>query len=328
MVRLPATALIALIFGLLMTTAVPLSAQATPERFWLAGCYDGNHIIVYFQAVKFKGTVPAVRRRINPPVSDGFFIPEELPADYVAAFQKSTGAEHFSLGDTYDLLTGDGGVVPITLTTLVGTEGDEEVGNDSYIGALATLSNRSGVPPHGYYAVRRHREVKAGPKMISALFARLLDEPTRLNTQTRIAALLTQRQRMNPTGVSPRFSIQQFRLANGSLRYYAQADWSSAKGQPDEKEDILAAWISPIPGPHILATESRMSPDGLNATLPRLLNVVDLGDGRTGLVVASSGEDSIALTLFEYRDGLSRADASPTGHRSRRITPPDSDYSP
>jgi len=43
---------------------VPARAQAKPERFWLAGRYDGNRVIVYFDAVKFNGALPSTSRRL------------------------------------------------------------------------------------------------------------------------------------------------------------------------------------------------------------------------------------------------------------------------
>jgi len=39
------------------------------------------------------------------------------------------------------LLLDYGKIATVTLTTLVGTETDEQVGNDSFIGALATLDD-------------------------------------------------------------------------------------------------------------------------------------------------------------------------------------------
>jgi len=35
-----------------------------------------------------------------------------------------------------------------------------------------------------------------------------------------------------------------------------------------------------------------------------LLNVVDLGDGKTGIIVNITGEDSAEIDLMEYRDGV------------------------
>jgi hypothetical protein len=40
---------------------------------------------------------------------------------------------------------------------------------------------------------------------------------------------------------------------------------------------------------------------------PELFNVLDLGDGRTGIIVQFLGGDSRALDLLEYRDGISLA---------------------
>jgi hypothetical protein len=114
-------------------------AQENPERFWLAGRYDWNRIVVYFDAVHFGGTVPSEAEKIPCPVQVGVFCPVKLPLSYIAQFQQSPGAEHFSVGDKYDLLLDSGSVVTVTLTTLVGFESDEGVGNDSFIGALATV---------------------------------------------------------------------------------------------------------------------------------------------------------------------------------------------
>lgn len=38
------------------------------ERFWLAGRYDGYRIIVYFDVVKFNGTVPSIAEKLTDPV--------------------------------------------------------------------------------------------------------------------------------------------------------------------------------------------------------------------------------------------------------------------
>jgi hypothetical protein len=39
-----------LLLSLLESHKVTILTQAAPERFWLAGRYDGNRIIVYFDA--------------------------------------------------------------------------------------------------------------------------------------------------------------------------------------------------------------------------------------------------------------------------------------
>jgi len=302
----------------LVLLAASASAQSQPERFWLAGRYDGNRVIVYFDAVKFNKTVPPGARKITQPVAEGFFDPVELPASYIAQFQKKAGAEHFSLGDRYDLLAGEGTIVTIKLTSLVGTEGDEEVGNASYVGALATTARPVDLYlTKGYYAVRRHRLVSVPvpvPKS-AAGYAHLLDQLLPFDTQTEIVELMKQRMKTIATqeewarlqNVSPRFSVQSFYLAGGGLRYYAKLDWSSRAARNDEANDVLAAWLTPSPSLRILAVETHSSA-GLIAQLPSLFNVVDLGGGSTGVIVNRVGEDDIALRLFEYRDGASLAD--------------------
>jgi hypothetical protein len=42
-----------------------------------------------------------------------------------------------------------------------------------------------------------------------------------------------------------------------------------------------------------------------SSELPDLLNVVDLGGGKTGIIFGISGEDSGSLNLAEYSDGAS-----------------------
>jgi hypothetical protein len=134
------------------------------ERFWLAGRFDGNRVIVYFDAVKFDRTVPSIAERLTDPVVAGFFMPKKLPWSYIAKFQKRPDAEQFKVGDKYDLLMDCGMAAPVTLTTMIGTEGDEEVGNDSYIGALATPSNSEHLLlfSNSFYVLRRHRELGSG----------------------------------------------------------------------------------------------------------------------------------------------------------------------
>ena len=136
-------------------------AGTKSERFWLAGRYDGNQIIVYFDAVKFNGTLPSNVKKLAPAVAERVFEPFELPASYVDQLQKGPDAEQFALGGKYDLLLDYGKAVTVTITTLVGTETDEEVGNDSFIGGLATV-NESDLPylrSRSYYVLRRHKEI-------------------------------------------------------------------------------------------------------------------------------------------------------------------------
>src|SRR4051812_39138376 len=116
-------------------------AQGDTDQMWLAGRYDGNRVVVYFQETKFGGTLQGNAKPIAPPVAGGFFSPVEVSANYLAEFL-SPSAEHLNMGDTYDLILGNGLIATVKLTALVGCETDEQVGNESYIGALGTVQQR------------------------------------------------------------------------------------------------------------------------------------------------------------------------------------------
>ncbi len=273
---------------------------------------------MYFDAVKLGNAGPPNAVTIPYPVAERFFAPVALPPSYVRELQRGPDAEHFAVGDRYDLLLGGNDVEPVTLTTLVGFESDEGVGNDSYIGALATLDNKDGLLfQQNYYVVRRHHErgnaaAGLGPGQ-AAVHAGLLKEPLRFDVETQIASRLVQRMkslapdavRLKAASLSPAIKVQSFTLGDGSLRYYARAEWRSGNEPNGRATFALAAWIAPQPTPHILAVEAQGSSlGGFEEELPNLLNVVDLGNGRAAIIVSESGEDSSALFLFEYRDGV------------------------
>ncbi len=302
------------LFGVVTAQCVPIQTKTQPERFWLASRYDKNRIIVYFDAVKFNGTLPHDAQSLADPGAGGFFAPVKLSASYIAQFQKSPDAEHFALGDKYDLLMDEGHIATVTLTTLVGAESDEEVGNNSFIGALATLENDDLIFfSKNLYAVRRHHnrpDVESKPKFDpEAVHAGIQGEPVRFDIQTQIVALLNQLMKKAVKNLSPVFEVQAFCVANGTLRYYARAEWKWRSEK--ELHEIyhssvyaLGAWIAPSPTLHILAVQERTTEyDDFGSILPTLINVVDLGGGRTGLIVSSSRNDSNSLDLVEYRDG-------------------------
>jgi hypothetical protein len=312
--------LLAFLIGTVCLQTTPASGQATPERFWLAGRYDGNRVVVYFDAVKFEGTALPVSSKIANPVAGAFFTPMELPASYIARFQNSPNAEHFAIGDPYDVVLGNGVIATIKLTTLVGCETDEQVGNDSFIGALGTVEKDEAlIFTKDYYAVRRHQEpgIAAGTPKTKAeylKYAHLTGEPVRYDVEAKIAELLNQRMKTEATeseqrvagNISPAFTVQPFHLADGSLRYYVRAEWKSGREPKNTPSYLLAAWITPRPTLRILAVEKRTSPyDGIENGLPNLRNVVDLGAGRTGMIFGISGLDSTDLRLVEYRDAAS-----------------------
>ena len=289
--------------------------QAKRERFWLAGRYDGNHVIVYFDAVKFEGALSSSSHDLAPAIAEGFFGAVKVPANFAARFQKGSTAERFALGDKYDLLLEGGLVRTVTLTTLIGAETDEGVGNDSFLGALATLEKEdAGFLTANYYVLRHHiAKENVGneltPPNPDATYAFLEQEPVRFDVQTQIVDLLTQRmktsasdaQRHTAERISPMVEVQAFHLPDGTLRYYASVEWRSGTRTIDGDAYAVAAWIAPPPTLHILAIEAQTF--GYVYDLPKLWNVIDLGGGNTGIIVTISAGESIETALFEYHDG-------------------------
>jgi hypothetical protein len=251
-------------------------------------------------------------------VARDFFDPVRVSESYAVRFQKGPNSEHFALGDKYDLILGADLVRTVTLTTLVGAETDEEIGNDSFIGALATL-NKEDTPllTSDYYVLRRHRErhvddrqekLPPGPQNSAAS---LEHGPVRFDIQTQIADLLTQQMRTLASDVqrraaernSPFVEVQAFHLPDGSLRYYASAEWYWGTQATDtDSYYSIAAWIAPQPNFRILALEPRTF--GYSGDEPKLLNVIDIGGGRAAIIVYISAGESVATELFEYRDGV------------------------
>jgi hypothetical protein len=298
----------------IFTVQCPSALAQTPsERFWIAGRYGWNRVLIYFDAVQFEGKFPAKIEKIPCPVQIGLFCPVKLPASIITQFQKRPNSEHFALGDKYDLLVDGNSIATVTLTTLVGFESDEGVGNDSFIGALGTVEEAKQdwlYFTKSYLAVRRHREVKQSEEGsgIRTDFASLVEEPISFDIQSKIASLLQERmntmlsggKRREAQGVSPSFTVQQFRLSDGGLRYYARAAWKSGVGEAIKPFLALGAWIAPSPTLHVQAVEDTLQFE----YLPELLNVIDLRNGNTAIVIRQAGNDSGAISLLEYHDGV------------------------
>jgi hypothetical protein len=304
--------LIALLLSIVSWQPCILLAHTPPERFWLAGRYDRTRIIVYFDAVKFNGTLPTTAKKLVPEAGR-FFEAVEISQKFVAPFQNAPSSEHFAIGDQYDLVLEENHVATVSLSTLIGCETDEEVGNDSFIGALATLEEND-LPyfRKDYYALRQHHAGRQKPTAeIPDVWAHIENEPVEFSAQSKIVALLTDRmntlatnvQRQRAEKTSPIFQVQAFRVSDGTLRYYARIFWKPEKDS-DRSGFAIGAWLAASPTLHILALEKRTCGyDDFECVVPNLLNVLDLG-AATGLVVAAQGDDSIGLVLVEYSDGL------------------------
>jgi hypothetical protein len=305
------------IWSATLSTLVVAQSQTRnqSQRFWIAARYDGNRIFVYFDNVKRESFPEA-----HPLESgvDGSNAPLfQLTAPDVARLQTAS-MERFSLADQYDLVGSNRGLATlVTLTTLIGAE--TSLYGDPSIGAIATVKDAQTLEmlnnnSDGHYVIRRHQGPRGvEPPIDQSYFvkaAELLSDPVPLETQTRILALLTDRMRSEVQAdlthveqISPIFSVQSFRISGGAIRYYARALWRRPDDSDGQYGDALGAWISPEPTLHILAVEEQTSGGGFDVALPRLLNVVDLGAGRTSMIIDISGEESSGLVLMEYRDG-------------------------
>ena len=302
-----------LVLGLLIAHGEPIFSQAPSDRVWLAGRYDRTRVVVYFEAVRFQGSFPRSAKDIAAPAADALFPPQALPPDALASFREPPELEHFAIGDRYDLLLDAGRVATITLTTLVAMEGDEFVGNDSYIGALGTVASEDlRFFTRDYYAVRRRGATRnAGvsrPIGRTTTFASLRDTPIPSATRQRIASLVRERMKRDASAEDRREAdrlppaverLQGFTLSGGGLRFFASAALRSRVACA-----TLDAWLAATPTLQVLAAElDGCYPREESVPRPRLLGAIDLGFGLTGLVVDFTGGDGRCLSLLEYHDG-------------------------
>jgi hypothetical protein len=316
MLRLP--------LGIVMSGTVALAAVMSPvgpnrapaapaERIWIAGRYDQNRIVVYFATAHFNGTTPPSARKIAVPRADGFFDPVSLSPSDVERFRTDTAAEHFAIGDRYDLVLDKGHVATVTLTSLIGFMSDEQVGNDSYVGALGTVSREDmRAFTKDYYVLRPH----GAPARDRALRGGLVSDAASASVDSAIGQLIRERLSAD-TNVARRdgkalpftfLGATVLTLVDGSQRYYARALFGSTDDGPCTN---VEAWVAAEPGERgrrILATAAHGCQDDMPKDLPELLNAVDLGDGRAALIVNWPGTDGRSLLLYEYRDGATLAE--------------------
>ena len=127
-----------------------------------------------------------------------------------------------------------------------------------------------------------------------------------MNVQTRIASLIRERLEMDsfyaraveqaPPSIK---EVQSFTVAGGGRRYYVRAELTSSAVCA-----TTGAWFAPTPALHIVAAEESGCLQDFLPDAPRLLNVVHLDDGRTGVILTFAGGDGRNIELFEYRDGV------------------------
>lgn len=292
-----------------VASAVPQARNEAPpgERVWIAGRYDANRIIVYLDSAEFRDTVPTSARKIAAPKADGFFTPMAMSAGDIAHFQKHAGAERPEVGERLDLVLDSGHVATVSLSTLVGFMNDEGVGNSSYVGGLATLS-AADLPylTRDYYVVRRRGT--SAPKTSSHVG--ILAESVGASEREQISKLIAARLAADSDSAVRRDARQlPLKISDvtaftvpGGVRYYVRAVLEGA----DRTHVCTKAgvWLAAEPSLRITAIEPSTCTFDFPPAAERLLNVVDLGDGRVGLVMEFNGEDSRSIHLYEYRDGV------------------------
>jgi hypothetical protein len=130
------------------------------------------------------------------------------------------------------------------------------------------------------------------------------------NIQTRAASLVRERLEADPFYASaaqqtpPSIKeMQPFTVAGGGGRYYMRAELRAS-----QLCATIGAWLAPAPTLRVVAAQVSGCHDDFLPDAPRLLNVVDLDGGRTGIILSFAGGDGSKLELFEYRDGVDVTD--------------------
>ena len=266
------------------------SRQGTPERFWIAARYDATQLVAYFEAVHF-GTLPTRDNQFVQSRTPDFFGPRPIAEAELERVRPAAG-EPFRIGDRYDVLTADGGAVPMTLTSFVKFHTDEGVGNDSYIGALGRITTPDLAKLRGNYFVVRRRD---GPTMVRGSRAGL--------TEARVPPAGLTPKLLEIVGAAKLIAAQPFTTAAGEARQLIIAGVGAG---PECRTRV--AWLTGQPESRVVGTEDRpFCGSTLYAGL-RLRAVIDMGNGRTGLVIVLSGAGGRAVKLVEYVDGSKLAD--------------------
>jgi len=261
------------------------AARGPQERFWIAARFDATQFVTYFEPVHF-GTLPTRDNQLVQPRTPDFFGPRPIAAADLERVRPAAG-EPFRIGGRYDVLAADGGTVSMVLTSLVKFHTDEGIGNDSYIGALGRVAAPDLAKLRSNYVVIR-RPDSPGPARGSR--AGLTEGPVPSTAAARLLAIV---------GGTKVIAAQPFTTAGGDARQFVLATVGTGRecrtrltwltGQPDSR--VLGSEDLPFCGSTLYA--------GL-----RLRAVVDMGYGRTGLVVVLQSAGGKEVKLVEYGDGL------------------------
>ena len=258
---------------------------AAQERFWIAARYDATQFVTYFEPVHF-GTLPTRDNQLVQPRTPDFFGPRPMAAADLERVRPVTG-EPFRIGSRYDVLAADGGVVPMVLTSLVKFHTDEGIGNDSYIGALGRVAPPDMARLRGNYVVIRRPDSPDPARGSRAALTEGL-------VPSAVAARL-----LTIVGGTRVIAAHQFTTAGGDARQFV----ATTAGTGRECRTRLA-WLTGQPEYRVLSTEDLPFCGSTRYAGLRLRAIIDMGLGRTGLVVVWQGGASKSVKLVEYRDGL------------------------
>ena len=260
-------------------------AATAQERFWIAARYDATQFVTYFEPVHF-GTLPTRDNQLVQPRTPDFFGPRPIATADLERVRPVTG-EPFKIGGRYDVLAADGGTVPMVLTSLVKFHTDEGVGNDSYIGALGRVAAPDLARLRGNYVVIRRPD---SPDAARGSRAILTEGPVPSGVTAKLLAIV---------GGTRVIAAQSFTTAGGETRQFVVATVGTGR----ECRTRLT-WLTGQPESRVLAVEDRPFCGGTLYAGLRLRAVVDMGSGRTGLVVVLQGSGGREVKLVEYQDGL------------------------
>jgi hypothetical protein len=175
----------------------------------------------------------------------------------------------------------------MVLTSLVKFHTDEGVGNDSYIGALGRVAAPDLAKLRGNYVVIRRPD---SPDPARGSRAGLTEGPVPSAVFPKLLAIV---------GGTKVIAAQSFTTAGGEARQFVLATVGTGR----ECRTRLT-WMTGQPESRVLGTEDRpFCGSTLYAGL-RLRAVVDMGNGRTGLIVVLQASWGRVVKLVEYRDGL------------------------
>ena len=266
------------------------SQSGTSERFWIAARYDATQLVTYFETVKF-GTPPTRDNQFVQPRTPDFFGPRPIVTDELDRVRPAAG-EPFKTGSRYEVLTADGRSVAMTLTSFVKFHTDESIGNQSYIGALGRVATPDLAKLRGNYFVVRRPDSSA---TVRGTRAGLTEGP--IPTRATTAKLLA------IVGGDRLVAAQSFTTAAGDARQLVIATAGSGRACRTR-----IVWLTGSSESRVLGSEEMEFCGGTAYEGLRLRAAVDMGRGRTGLVIVLSGSAGRTVMLVEYQDGAKLED--------------------